>query len=55
MLRDKVAPAAYSRAEKQARVASQRLSKVPEVKAQKVKAKRRKDAEPTLFDWMGDT
>ena len=55
VLRDKVAPAAYSRAEKQTRVASQRLSKVAEVKAQKVKAKRRKDAEPTLFDWMGDT
>ena len=55
VLRDKVAPAAYSRAEKQTRVASQRLSKVPEVKVQKVKARRRKDAEPTLFDWMGDT
>ncbi len=54
VLRDKVAPSAYSRAEKQTRVASQRLSKVAEVKAQKVKAKRRKDAEPTLFDWMGD-
>jgi hypothetical protein len=52
VLRDKVAPGAYSRAEKQARVASQRLSKVAEVKAQKVKARRRKDAEPTLFDWM---
>ncbi len=50
VLRDKVAPAAYSRAEKQTRVASQRRSKVSQVKAQKVKAKRRKDAEPTLFD-----
>jgi hypothetical protein len=55
VLRDKVAPVAYSRAEKQTRVASQRLSRVSEVKAQKVKARRRKDAEPTLFDWMGDT
>jgi len=54
VLRDKVAPAAYSRAEKQTWVASQRLSKVLQTKAQKVKAKRRKDAEPTLFDWMGD-
>jgi hypothetical protein len=55
VLRDKVAPTAYSRAEKQAHVASQRLSKVAEGKAQKVKAKRRKDEEPTLFDLLGDT
>lgn len=54
VLRDKVTPIAYSRAEKQTRVAAQRLSKVAEVKAQKVKARRRKEAEPTLFDWMGD-
>ena len=54
VLREKVAPAAYSRAEKQARVASQRLSKVSQAKAQKVKAKRRKDEEPTLFDRLGD-
>ena len=55
VLREKVATAAYSRAEKQARVASQRLSKVSQVKAQKVKAKRRKDEESTLFDRLGDT
>jgi hypothetical protein len=54
VLRDKVAHAAYSRAEKQTRVAPQRLSRVSEVKAQKVKAKRRKDEEPTLFDMLGD-
>ena len=55
VLREKVAPAAYSRAEKQARVASQRLSKVLEAKAQKAKAKRSKDTQPTLFDLLGDT
>ena len=55
VLRDKVAPAAYSRAEKKARVASQRLSRVSEVKAQKAKAKRSKDTQPTLFDLLGDT
>jgi hypothetical protein len=55
VLRDKVTPAAYSRAEKQARVASQRLSKVAEVKTQKVKARRSKDTQPTLFDLLGDT
>jgi hypothetical protein len=55
VLRDKVAPAAYSRAEKQTRVASQRLSKVAEGKAQKVKAKRSKDTQPTLFALLGDT
>jgi hypothetical protein len=54
VLREKVAPAAYSRAEKQARVASQRLGKVIQTKVQKVKAKRRKDEEPTLFDRLGD-
>jgi len=55
VLRDKVASAAYSRAEKQARVASQRLSKVAEVKTQKVKARRSKDTQLTLFDLLGDT
>jgi hypothetical protein len=55
VLREKVAPAAYTRAEKQARVASQRLSKAPEAEAQKAKAKRREDEEPTLFDELGDT
>ena len=55
VLREKVAPAVYTRADKQTRVASQRLSKVLEAKAQKVKAKRREDEEPTLFDVLGDT
>jgi hypothetical protein len=55
VLRDKVAPAAYSRAEKQMRVASQRLSKVLNTKAQKARAKRSKDTQPTLFDLSGDT
>jgi hypothetical protein len=55
VLREKVAPVAYTRAEKQARVASQRLSKVLAAKRPKVKAKRRKDEEPTLFDMVGDT
>jgi hypothetical protein len=55
VLREKVALAVYTRAEKQMRVASQRLSKVLEANAQKVKAKRRKDEEPTLFDRLGDT
>jgi len=54
VLREKVSPAAYTRAEKQARVASQRRSKVLEAKAQKVKAKRREDEEPTLFDVPGN-
>src|SRR5882724_10529865 len=54
MLREHVTPAAYSRAQKQARVVSQRLSKVLDAKAQKVKAKRKKDEEPTLFDLLGD-
>jgi hypothetical protein len=55
VLRDKVPPAAYSRAEKQTRVASQRLSKVLNTKAQKARAKRNKDTQPTLFDLLGDT
>jgi hypothetical protein len=33
-------------------VASQRLSKVLEAKAQKAKVKRREDEEPTLFDML---
>ena len=55
VLREKVTPMAYSRAEKQARVASQRLSKVLNAKAQKARAKRSKDTQPTLFDLLGDT
>jgi hypothetical protein len=55
VLREKVAPTAYTRAEKQARVASQRLSKALEAKAQKAKAKRREDEEPTRFDVLDNT
>jgi hypothetical protein len=55
VLREKVAPAVYTHADKQTRVASQRLSKVLEANAQKVKAKRREDEEPMLFDVLGDT
>ena len=55
VLREKVATTAYSRAEKQARVASQRLSKVLNTKAQKARAKRSKDTQPTLFYLLGDT
>jgi len=55
VLREQVVPDIYSRAEKQARVASQRLSKALEVKAQKAKVKRRKDEQPTLFDMLGNT
>jgi hypothetical protein len=54
VLREKVALAVYTRAEKQTRVASQRLRIVLEGNAQKLKAKRRKDEEPTLFDMLGD-
>ena len=55
VLREKVTPTAYSCTEKQARVASHRLSKVLKVNTQRVKAKRRKDEEPTLFDMLADT
>jgi hypothetical protein len=54
VLREHVTSVAYSRAAKQARVASQRLSRVLDAKTQKVKAKRRKDEEPMLFDLLGD-
>ena len=51
VLREKVAPAAYARTEKQARVASQRFSKDLRAEAEAVQVKRGKDEQPTLFDW----
>jgi len=50
VLKEKVPPAVYSRAAKQAAVASQRIVKDVGDKAEKAKAKRRKDEGPTLFD-----
>jgi hypothetical protein len=54
VLREKVIPAAYSRAEKQVRVVSQRLNKVLQEEARKVKTKNRKDEQPTLFNGLND-
>ena len=54
VLREHVSPAAYSRAQKQARVASQRLGRVSEARAQKTRARRKQDAEPTLFGLLGE-
>ena len=50
VLKDRVPPAVHSRAAKQTRVASQRIVQGVENKADKAKAKRRKEEEPTLFD-----
>lgn len=50
VLKEKVPPALYSRVAKQAAVASQRIVKDVGDKAEKAKAKRRKDEGPTLFD-----
>jgi len=50
ILKDRVPPAVYSRAAKQAGVASRRIMKNVEDKADKAKTKRRKDEGPTLFD-----
>jgi len=50
VLKERVSPAVYSRAAKQAEVASQRIVKEVEDKAGKAKAKRRKEEGPTLFD-----
>jgi hypothetical protein len=50
ILKDKVSPAVYSRAAKQARVASQRTAQDLEDKSEKAKIKRRKGQGPTLFD-----
>ena len=50
VLKDRVPPAVHSRAAKQTRVASQRIVQGVENKADKAKAKRRKEEGPTLFD-----
>ncbi len=50
ILRDRVPKDVYSRAAKQAAVASQRIVKDVGDKAEKAKAKRHKDEGPTLFD-----
>jgi hypothetical protein len=50
VLKDRVPLNVYSRAAKQAKVASQRIVQKVEDKAKKAKAKRRKQEGPTLFD-----
>jgi hypothetical protein len=50
VLKDKIPTAVYSRAAKQAGVASQRTVQDVKDKAEKAKSKRRKDEGPTLFD-----
>ncbi len=50
ILKDKVPPSVYARASKQNQVASQRITQVVENKAEKAKAKRRKEEGPMLFE-----
>jgi hypothetical protein len=50
VLREKVTPAVYTRAEKQARVASQRLSKDLQAETERAKVTPKKDEQPSLFD-----
>jgi hypothetical protein len=50
VLREKVAPAAYARTEKQARVASQRLSKDLRAETEKAEVMRKKDEQMSLFE-----
>jgi hypothetical protein len=50
VLKEKVPTAVYSRAAKQAGVASQRTVQDAKDKAEKTKVKRRKEEGPTLFD-----
>jgi len=54
VLKDDVAPDLYRRAEKQARVASQRLNRTLEDEKEKVKANQRKERGPTLFEGIED-
>jgi hypothetical protein len=54
VLKDDVAPELYRRAEKQARVASQRLNRTLENEKEKVKANQRKERGPTLFEGIED-
>jgi DNA modification methylase len=50
VLKDNVEPGVFQKAEKQARVSSQRLNKAPERKQEKVETSEGKDRAPTLFD-----
>ncbi len=50
VLREKVTPAVYARAEKQARVASQRLGKDLQAETERAKVTPKKDEQPSLFD-----
>jgi hypothetical protein len=50
VLKDNVETAIFQKAEKQARVASQRLNKALENEREKVAASKRKERGPTLFD-----
>jgi hypothetical protein len=52
ILREKVPGDAYGRAEKQARVASQRISKQMDAETAAVEARRKKKEGPTLFDGL---
>lgn len=54
VLNDAVDPEHYRKAEKQARVASQRLNRTLENEKEKVKANQRKDLGPTLFEGIDD-
>lgn len=54
VLKDNVEPGIFQRAEKQARVASQRLNKALENGQEKVEAIKRKERGPTLFDGIKD-
>ncbi len=51
VLREHVPASTFSRAEKQARVASQRLSKELQSEAKKAEGTRKKNDQPTLFEW----
>ena len=50
VLKDNVEPGAFQKAEKQARVASQRLNRVLESEQKKVESHEKKESGPTLFD-----
>jgi len=54
VLNDNVEPEAYRKAEKQTRVASQRLNVTLENEKEKVKANQRKESGPTLFEGIED-
>jgi hypothetical protein len=54
VLKDNVEPGVFQRAEKQARVASQRLNRALESEQEKVEVGKRKERGPTLFDGIKD-